>query len=192
MSSDEPRLECGRTLEELSDYLESGREPRDAHAESCPHCLNALDMLDNAGRLSRDLLESDASALPEPPESWLQGIFETIALELRSGRDLPVSHPDPRVEVSITEGAVHALIRSTGDEVDGVYIGRVELAGEAETPEAPVRVLLTTSVRWGVDVAERTEVLRQRVLSALSRHTELNVTGVDITVADVHGYRGDR
>ncbi|GAA4773455.1 Asp23/Gls24 family envelope stress response protein [Microbacterium gilvum] len=192
MSTDEPRLDCGRTLEELSDYLESGRSPRDAHIESCPECLNALDTLEGAGRLSRALVAVDASTLPEPPESWFQGILGAIALELRAGRDLPLHHPDPRVDLSITEGAVHALLRTAGDGVDGVFIGRTAIDGDAETPGAPVTVRLTASIAWPLDVAAVSEELRARAFAALRQHTELNVTAVDIRVDDIHGYEGGR
>ncbi|NKF32981.1 Asp23/Gls24 family envelope stress response protein, partial [Pseudomonas sp. BGM005] len=94
------------------------------HIESCPECLNALDALERAGRLSRDLIDDEASRLPAPPESWFERIFATIHEELRAGRSFPISHPDPRVHITVTEGAVRALLRDSGDSIDGAYITR--------------------------------------------------------------------
>ena len=35
-------LDCGPTIDELSDYLDRDRTPHDPHIESCPDCLNPL------------------------------------------------------------------------------------------------------------------------------------------------------
>ncbi|MFD0997192.1 hypothetical protein HNR16_003514 [Pseudoclavibacter chungangensis] len=187
MTTEQPQLECGATLEELSEYLESGRTPRDERIESCPECLNALDSLENVLRLSQELLESDAEQLPEPSRAWFDDIRDTIVRELRPGRELPLHHPDPRVELSISEGAVHAMLRATGDAVDGVFVARSDLVGDVETPGAPIRVELTASVVWPSDVRAITERLRAAVFAALEQHTELRVEAVDIVIADVHG-----
>lgn len=187
MTTEQPQLECGATLDELSEYLESGRTPPIERFESCPECLNALDSLEKASRLSRELLESDAASLPEPSRAWFDDIRDTIVRELRPGRELPLRHPDPRVDLSISEGAVHAVLRATGDAVAGVFVAHTELVGDVETPGAPIRVELTASIAWPSDVRGIAEQLRTAVFAALDRHTELRVVAVDITVADVHG-----
>ena len=72
-------LDCGRTIQELSEYLEAGRSPRDPEIEQCPECLNALESLSRVGDLSRDLFAADAASLPEPSAGWFGGILDQVA-----------------------------------------------------------------------------------------------------------------
>lgn len=181
-------LDCGKTLEELSAYLENGRRPVDGHIESCPECLNALEALARVGRLSRDLVTDDAARLPRPPESWFETILSAVHSELRAGRSFPIHHPDPRVTITVTEGAVRALVRATGDSLEGIFVGRTEIIGDAEVPGAPVRIAMTASVTLDRPIPALVESLRSLVHDVLARHTELNVTAVDVVVEDVHGY----
>ncbi|MEN0023689.1 MAG: Asp23/Gls24 family envelope stress response protein [Microbacterium sp.] len=179
-------LDCGTTIDELSDYLDRGRTPRDPHIESCPDCLNALEALERVGRLSRDLIDADAAELPAPPESWFERIFTSIQEELHAGRSLPISHPDPRVQITVTEGAVRALLRDSGDAIDGVFVSRTEIVGDAERLGAPVEINLTASVRFGTSIQHLTDELREVAYAALAKHTDLNVTAVNISVEDIH------
>lgn len=179
-------LDCGTTIDELSDYLDRGRTPRDPHIESCPDCLNALEALERVGRLSRDLIDADAAELPAPPESWFERIFTSIQEELHAGRSLPISHPDPRVQITVTEGAVRALLRDSGDAIDGVFVSRTEIVGDAERLGAPVEINLTASVRFGTSIQQLTDELREVAYAALAKHTDLNVTAVNISVEDIH------
>lgn len=179
-------LDCGRSIHDLSAYLASDRIPRDPHIESCPECLNALEGLAGMSKLSHELFAEDVAVLPEAPENWLQGIMANIQNEVRAGRSLPLRHPDPRVRLSITEGAVRALIRSVGDHIPGIVIGRCRLDGDVEVSGAPIQVSITASIAWGQSVADLTTLLRQRVYDALDQHTELNLVAVDIVVEDLH------
>lgn len=179
-------LDCGTTIDELADYLDRDRTPADPHIETCPDCLNAIEALERVGRLSRDLIDADAAELPAPPESWFERIFTSIQEELRAGRSLPISHPDPRVQITVTEGAVRALLRDSGDAIDGVFISRTEIVGDAETLGAPVEINLTASVRFGTSIQQLTDELREVAYAALAKHTDLNVTAVNISVEDIH------
>lgn len=186
MDADGMALDCGKTIDEINEYLESGRSPYDPEIETCPECLNALDALERAGRLSRDLIAADAAEMPEPSENWFNGVMTAVRAELRAGRSIPLSHPDPRVSMSVTEGAVQSLIRASGDSVDGVFIGHSRIVGDVEVPEAPIAVDITASVAWGESLPAAAGAVRQAVSDALARHTELNVTAVDVTVEDLH------
>lgn len=187
IDDDRDVLDCGRSVAELSDYLERGRVPRDPEIESCPECLNAIEALERVGQLSRDLVADDAAHLPRPPESWFEGILSAIHSELRAGRSFPIHHPDPRVTITVTEGAVRSLVRSTADVLDGIYIGRTRIVGDAETPGAPVEIELTASVAWGRSIPDLTDALRTLVYRVLAEHTELNVTAVNVSVEELHG-----
>lgn len=179
-------LDCGMTVRGLADYLGADRTPVDPHIESCPECLNALEALERAGRLSRDLIDSDATRLPAPPESWFERIFSTIHEELRAGRSFPISHPDPRVQITVTEGAVRALLRDSGDAIDGVFISRTEIVGDAETLGAAVEINLTASLRFGISIDTLTRSVRDSAYAALTAHTDLHITAVNITVEDIY------
>lgn len=181
-------LECGKTVDELSDYLAADRLPYDPEIENCPECLNALDALERVGMLSRSLLEREARELPPPPVNWFDRIMDVVRSEMRVGRSLPVQHPDPRVRITITEGAVRALVRSVGDEIEGLYVGRVDLDGDAEVPGAPVEVNITGTIGWDRSVLDATSLLRTAVYDALAQHTDLNVVAVNVTIEDVHGF----
>ncbi|MFS0735157.1 Asp23/Gls24 family envelope stress response protein [Microbacterium sp. 1P10UB] len=187
MTASDPRmLACGKTIDELSNYLAGDREPYDPAIENCPECLNALSGLEDLSAWSRELLEEDGRRLGAPDESWIRGILDSIVLEVRAGRDLPVAHPDPRLTVVIAEGAVRALVRSVGGSIPGVVIAGCSLDGDVETPGAPLRVVLTMSLDWQVPAADVITAVRDAVAEALAEHTELRVDDIDISVVDVH------
>lgn len=179
-------LDCGKTIDELSDYLSADRTPRDPSIETCPECLNALEALASVSQLSRDLLAQDAANLPPLPENWMTQLMATIHTDVRAGRSLPLYHPDPRVSLTITEGAVRALIRSVGDTIPGIIIGTCRLDGDVETPGAPVEVTVIASVAFGTIIPHAADVLRYQVREALTVHTHLNVMFVHVTINDLH------
>lgn len=182
----ETTLDCGMTIEQVADYLDAARLPVNTHIEACPDCLNAIEALERSGRLARELIDDDASRLPPPAKGWFQHIFTAIQQELRAGRRLPLSHPDPLVRITVTEGAVKALLRNSGDTVDGVFLSRVDIVGDAETPAAPVDIDLTVSVRYGAVIPQAADELRAVTQKALSTHIDLNVAAVNINVEDIH------
>lgn len=187
--NDTPRtLDCGKTIEELSDYLAADRIPYDPRIETCPECLNALQGLSRVSSMSRELLDEDVAHLPAPPAAWMQDIMDNIHNEVRSGRSLPLPHPDPRVFLSITEGAVRALIRSVGDDVPGVLIGKCDIDGDAEVEGAPINVRVTASVAWGYAMPSAIAAVRTAIRAALLEHTRLNVGAVNVSIEDIHGY----
>lgn len=181
-------LDCGKTIQELSAYLAADRIPFDPTIETCPECLNALHALAQVSQLSRDLLEDDAAHLPPPPAGWLDTIMTNIHNDVRAGRALPLHHPDPRVRMSVTEGAVRALLRSITDQVPGTVIGKCQIDGDAEQLDAPVIVSVTLSIAWGTPMTPTAHDVRQRIYNALSEHTHLNVTAVNVTIEDIHGH----
>lgn len=174
--------DSGYTLEQLSDYLDRGRTPANPAIDDNAECQAVLASLERVGALSRDLVTRDAELDPTLDESWLSSLFSAITREVKAGRDIPLTSPDPQTRLSITEGAIRELVRAAGDSVDGVIVGRCSLVDS----DGGVRVELSVSVLLGTPVREAAELVRQRVFSELLKHTELTVESVDVTVADVH------
>lgn len=179
-------VDCGKTIEELSDYLATDRAPYDPEIETSPECLNMLDALTRVAQLSRDLIAQDAVDLPAPPAGWMRSIMTNIRNEVRAGRSLPIHHDDPRVQITVTEGAVRALIRAVGDDIDSLLIGKCEIVGDAEQLGAPIEVNITASIGRGGSIPTATSLLRAAVFDTLTRHTQLNVTAVNVSVDDIH------
>lgn len=185
-------LECGKTIDELSDYLAAERNPPNVDIDTCPGCLSTLAGMDHVAQLSRDLVAHDAVRLPDPPELWLTTILSNIASEVRTGRSLPLHHDDDRVSLSITEGAVRALVRAVGDDIDGIIIGACRIDGDAETLGAPVDVTVSASILWGRSAQEAGDTLRRRIRDALRTHTDLSVAAVNVSIDDLHGVTADQ
>jgi len=176
----------GYTLEDLSEYLDRGRTPAIAAIDDNAECQSVLASLERVGTLSRDLVAQDAALNPAIDESWLASVFSSITREAKAGRDIPLSSPDPRTRLSITEGAVRELVRAAGDAIDGVFVGRCDLEGDPTETGSGIRVGISISVVLGSAVHDVAETVRQRVYSELLTHTELTIEAVDVTVTDVH------
>ena len=176
----------GYSLDDLSDYLDRGRQPAIPAIDDNAECRSVLSSLERVSALSRDLVAKDAEANPTLDESWLGTLFASISQEAKAGRDIPLGSPDPKTRLSITEGAVRELVRAAGDSIAGVLVGRCQLHGDVELPGTGIRVEITISVLLGSPVHEAAESVRQRVYSELLAHTELSIEAVDVTVADVH------
>jgi uncharacterized alkaline shock family protein YloU len=176
----------GYSLEDLSDYLDRGRTPPIAAIDANPECDAMLATLERVGSLSRELVVHDAESTPTIDEGWLAGLVATIGRELRAGRDIPLATSDPETTLSITEGAVRELVRAAGDSVDGVLVASSGIDGDLTDAAASVTVHITISVVLAAPVLELAQHVRERVHSELLRHTQLNVTSIDVTVVDVH------
>jgi len=175
----------GFTLDDLADYLERGRSPRDPRIEGSADCRLALQALERLAPLSRASLEQEAEREPDRDEAWIAGLLETIRGEVVGGRDIPVGHPDPRTVLSVTEAAARGLVRRAGDALDGVILTSTTFDGDVDVPGAPVVVRVTIAARYGLDLQRLADRLRRQVVAALATHTRLAVTAVDVTVDDV-------
>ena len=179
MTTQEEIGESGYTLEQLGEYLDSGRTPAIPAIDDNAECQAALAALERAGSLSRDLVARDESALDE---TWFGSLLTQITREVKAGRDIPLASADPRTHLSITEGAIREFVRAAGDAVDGVLVGHCALTDT----EDGLRVDLSISVQLGAPVTAAAEAVRQAVYTELLKHTELPVAAVDVTVVDVH------
>lgn len=176
----------GHTLDELSDYLDTGFAPANASIDASPSCQIALASLERLRRISESLLDTQVIEEPELDEAWVAGILQNIGREARAGRSIPITHPDPAAELAITEGAVRGLIRAAGDTIRGLLVGRCILEGDVTTPGAPITVDVEASIGWGTSIPDAATNLREAIHATLTRHTDIVVAGIDVTVDDVH------
>lgn len=186
---DEPTPDAeldGHTMEELGDYLDRGRAPYDASIETSAACRLALTGMTRIRELSRSALDREARADSRRDDLWISGLLETIRAEIVSGRDIPVSHPDPALRLTLTEAAVRGMIRRAGDTMGGLIMGRCTLDGDVTTPGEVIRIEVTASLAFGLPADRTAERLRERIGFALARHTELVVGPIDVTIDDVY------
>ncbi|PPF76797.1 Asp23/Gls24 family protein [Subtercola sp. Z020] len=176
----------GHSVDELDAYLAAGRTPYDPAIENSAACLLYLSALARLRERSWDALTHEAENTPDRDELWITGLLDTIRDEVRAGRDIPLHHPDPAIRLTLTEAAVHGLIRAAADALDGVLLSRTVLDGDITQPGAPISLTLTAAIEYGFTVVDRAELLRATVQSALTQHTELAVTSVDVIIEDVY------
>lgn len=181
----EPEDLDGHTIEELSDYLDSGRSPADPSIDESAGCQIALDALERLRALTPELLASDTAAEPEADETWVQSILAGIALDARAGRRIPIVIDLPGSDAGITEGAVRGVIRAAENTFPGVLIGRCRFEGDVTVPGEPILVRVDVSVAYGLPILDLVDLLRAEIATRLRAHTTLNVTGIDITVSDL-------
>lgn len=181
----EPTDLDGHTLEELTDYLESGRQPLDPSIEQSPGCQLALDALERLGGLGGQLIDADAAESPEVDASWVERILDGIALDARAGRRIPFASETPDIDLGITEGAVRGLIRSAENAVPGLLVGRCRLDGDVTVPGTPIRIQIDASALYGESIVKLADHLRAEVDTRLRAHTELNIVTIDIVIRDI-------
>jgi hypothetical protein len=170
----------------LSDYLDRGENPPEEFLNTAPENRIAYDALTRFRTMAQDILADDVTAETGPDDGWVTRILKNINREARSGRSIPVSHPSPNAELSLTEGAVRGLIRSAGDGVAGTFIGSCALVGDVTTPGSPVTVTVEASVFWGERMPQTAQHLRDAITTSLLHHTELNIQAVNVTITNVH------
>jgi len=189
-SLDAPEPDDGDTVDgvpvdRLGDYLDAGRTPRDPAIEGSAACRLYLQSLTRVRELSRASLEHEAARRPDRDGAWIDGLLDSIRREVVRGREIPVSHPDASVRLSVTEAAARGLVRRAGDAQPGVVLGSTTFEGDLSTAGADVAVRVTAAARFGLDLGAVADELRARIADALTRHTGLTVTRVDVLVDDV-------
>lgn len=179
-----PMHDCGRRIEDLSDYLETGISADIEHIEHCPQCQARLAGLRSLSAAALDLMADDVASAGADGAGWLDGMLANLRMETRAGRSIPLTG-GPLDELTETEGAVIAMIRSIGDSLGGVLIGRCRLEGDVSVAMAPVEVHINVSARYGYPLPSLAQELRDAVLAELLMHTELNVVAVNVAFTDI-------
>ena len=179
-----PTHDCGRRIEALSDYLDSGTSPDAEHIEHCPQCQAQLAGLRSLSRAALLMMDDDVASAAADDTGWLDGIMANLRLESRAGRTIPLRGGELD-DLSETEGAVIALVRTVGDSLGGVLIGRCQLEGDVSVPGEPVEVKINVSARYGHPLPKLAQTLRDAVFAELLVETELNVTAVHVAFTDM-------
>ncbi|RFA18113.1 hypothetical protein [Subtercola boreus] len=180
---DETSLD-GHTIDELSDYLDRGRLPRDPSIESSAAAQHALAALSRLRAVAPRIIRADAAYFAPKNENWMSRILDQIGVQAHAGRDIPIPYDVPGADLSISEGAVRALVRAAGDDTDGLVVERTQLDGDLETPGAPVEVHVIVSTFADADDARVVPGFRRLVIDTIREHTDLVVTRVTVRVHD--------
>ena len=175
----------GHTIDELLDYYDADFAPADASIDNSAGCQIALAALRRLRTLTDEFLEDEARTLPPLDESWITGILNQISVQARPGRDIPLHESERDRSVVITEGAVRALIRSAGDDLPGLLVGRIRFTGDITRPGEPIVVDVDATALWGRNIPQSADELKRAIDSELRKHTHLNVTSINVTVHDV-------
>lgn len=179
-----PTQDCGRSIEDLSDYLDTGVSADAGHIEHCPQCQARLAGLRSLSAAALDLMADDVDSAGADGAGWLDGMLANLRMETRAGRVIPLSG-GPLDELTETEGAVIAMVRSVGDSLGGALIGRCRLEGDVTVACAPVEVHINVSAQYGYPLPSLAQELRDAVFAKLQAHTELNAVAVHVAFTDI-------
>ncbi|MGW5860773.1 Asp23/Gls24 family envelope stress response protein [Streptomyces sp. NPDC055239] len=187
MNEDE-LLPCGRELSQVWELWEAGVP--DPHAESCPHCAQAVDALRH---LEGIVTEARDTAPREPDTSALTGrVMDVVRLELRPGRTLPLGDEDE--DAWIVEAAAARTVRAAAESLPGVRAGSCRIdpledpessAPEGRLARGPVRIRVEVQVPLTRHLPEVADRVRSRVLEAADGELGMRIAVVDVTITDV-------
>ncbi len=179
-----PTDDCGRRIEDLGDYLDSGVSADAEHIDHCPQCQARLAGLRSLRAAAMELMDDDVASAAADDSGWLEAMLANLALETRAGRSIPLDG-GPLDRLTETEGAVIALVRSVGDSLGGVLIGRCRLDGDVTVAGAPVEININVSARYAYPLPRLADQLREAVMAELLLQTELNVAAVNVAFTDM-------
>jgi hypothetical protein len=171
----EPEDLDGHTLDELADYLERGRRPRDPSIEESPSCLIALDALQGLRDAAGSILEDDDG--DAGAQDWISAVVESIPLDARPGRSFRLPTPHPAIAASVTEGALRGLVRAVGDAVPGLLVGGVRFA-----PDRPTALDVQVALVEGHRLVPAVARLREELRIALAGHAPFRIDRIDVRV----------
>lgn len=172
-------LACGRDAAEVWDHAEAGT--LDEHERGCPHCRSAAADHDRLGGLVGRMAEQPLTA----PPNAIERVMEAVVADLRP-HDLLVIGDD----AWLSRPAAAAALRQVVDSMGGLRARSCRI--EQETGAERLRVRVSVTARFGVDLASVTARVRQMMISAGERALGVPVDRVDIHVVDVWDEREAR
>lgn len=176
---------CGRTIEDLSDYLDTGITEDLDHLRACPQCQAGLAALRRLQNVTQDLLAADLADAASDDGPWLETILANLDLEIKAGRSVPLTPDHPGDLLYQSEGALTGLVRAVGDTVEGVMIGKCRFTGDITVPGEQVTLDVDISARYGYRLPNLAQTLRRELDTALATHSDLNIAAVNITITEL-------
>jgi uncharacterized alkaline shock family protein YloU len=200
--TDPNRLGCGRSIDEVWARIDL---PPDPHEQTCPDCQAARHDLGDLAVATHLVTAADkADPTLRLDSTALTGIIEIARAEVRRGRRIPIEQPRPGAagdELTVSEQTLANLIRRTSDEIAGLEARRCAVAlserdpadsspqaSESEAPAAPTEITinLRISVASTVAIPALTQLLRERVRTAVELEVGIAATTINITVEDIY------
>lgn len=185
MAVDDPlardeELTCGRLLSQVWDQALQPSPAPDPHTMTCPFCREAAASLATLKAATRAL----KGRAPAHLQALADRVMTIVSAEGRLGRLLPLADPDR--DLRIAESAAAKVLRQAADSVPGVKAAACRLT-PADDVDGTKRVAVTLTVVAGLDrpLPHRIDEVRRSVLHAAEHTIGLQVTTVDITVADL-------
>ncbi|MFR9799151.1 Asp23/Gls24 family envelope stress response protein [Streptomyces sp. MS06] len=128
---DDELLPCGRLLSQVWEDREGRGE--DPHADSCPHCREAVRGLDRLESAVLGLREEVPDTSGYDAERLTRRVMDLVRLELRPGRPLPLGLPAE--DLWIMEAVAARTLRAAAEAVDGVRAGSCRITA-ADGPDS--------------------------------------------------------
>jgi uncharacterized alkaline shock family protein YloU len=200
--TDPNRMGCGRSIDDVWARIDLRPDP---HEQTCPDCQAARHDLGDLAVATHLVITADkADPALRLDSSALIGILEIARAEVRRGRRIPMEQPAPgpvRDELTVSEQTLANLIRRSSDEIDGIEARRCAVAlskrdpadnsqqaSESEAPAAPTEI--TVDLRIAVAstgaIPALTQLLRERVRTAVELEVGIAATTINITVEDIY------
>lgn len=176
-------LACGRDAAVVWDHAEEGT--LDEHERTCPHCRSATADHDRLG----GLVGLMAAEPLRPPPNVLEQVMDAVVADLRPHDLLALGDG-----AWLSRPAAAAALRHVVDSMGGLRARscRIEqpsgygpAGADGDGVATPLRVTISVTARFGVDLASVTARVRQMLISAGARALGVPVDRVDIDVVDV-------
>ncbi|MDN5919250.1 MAG: Asp23/Gls24 family envelope stress response protein [Pseudonocardia sp.] len=192
-------LACGRDAALVWDHAEA--DELDEHERTCPHCRSTVSDRNSLGGLVGRM----AGQRLRPPPNVLEQVMGAVVADLRP-QDLLALGEDAWLSRPAAAAALRHVVDSMGGlrarscrieqgpapGSDGGSDGRPGPDGTDAALPRPLRITVTVTARFGVDLASVTARVRQVLISAGDRALGVPVARVDIDVVDVWDEREDR
>lgn len=172
----EPEDLDGHTIEELSDYLDGGRQPGDPSIDNSPACQIALGALQRLKNVAGTYLDVDPGSAGTD-EDWISAVLTAIPIDARAGRHFPWPSNTPTLAAHTTEGAIRGLVRAVGDDVPGLLVGSVRIEGDE-----PVVLKVDVALVFGTRLLEADAAFRRMLQRVLPDHLPFAIGAIDIRV----------
>ncbi len=191
VNDDQPRLGCGRLVD---DVWATAEEPPTAHEASCPFCQRARASMQQLADATDALTDHEDESPDYTPSINVKDlVMQLVHVEVRRGQPIPLLNPDPPgtpPELTISEQAVLDVIWRAADALPGVRARHctVQLDPADQQPGQPatVQVNVNIAIVTGLSIPQLTERLRVQLTDQIAAETGLTARRIGITVEDLY------